>query len=107
MLSRRQIQPINLKLGGLYPQVGASKRKAPTDNILKTMVNGGLGGLGGLFRPLRTRACARTRTIGMIRKKAPKAPKPPNAMEKQMLMHGGLGGDLKMKAPQGPHAPIG
>jgi hypothetical protein len=24
-----------------------------------------------------------------------------------MLTDGGLGGDLKMKAPQGPHAPIG
>ena len=107
MLSRRQIRPLNLRLGGLYPQVGASKRKAPTDNTLKTMTNGGLGGLGGLFRPLRMRVRAHARTIRMTRKKAPKPPKAPKVMKKQILADGGLGGDLKMKAPQGPRSPIG
>jgi hypothetical protein len=75
--------------------------------MLKTMTNGDLGDLGDLFRPLRSRACARTRTLEMTQEKVPKVPQVPKSMEKQRLTRGDLVGALKMKVPKGPHAPIG
>ena len=81
--------------------------EVPLVNLLKTLAEGDLGDLGDLFRPLHTCACAHARTIRKSRKKVPQVPQVPKPMEKQRLMEGDLGGDLKMKSLQGPHAPIG
>jgi len=107
MLSPHRKRQINLRLGDLCLQVGTSKTEVPMTKVLKTLANGDLGDLGDLFRPLHTRACAHARTIRKSRKKVPKVPQVPKPMEKQRLMEGDLRGDLKMKVPQGPHAPIG
>ena len=43
----------------------------------------------------------------MTREKVPNVPKVPKAMEKQRLMEGDLGGDLKVKVLKVPLSPIG
>ena len=81
--------------------------EVPLVNLLKTLAEGDLGDLGDLFRPLHTCACAHTRTIRRSWKKVPQVPQVPKTMKKHRLMEGDLWGDLKMKVPRGPHAPIG